>query len=217
MDNPLVRIIDPVFIGFHAIYNAEVSSKALIKAYPEEKIGVFVKFSNDRIGVVEYSDLPIEKQHEKDEHGSLKYAAGSIAIHLFNTYFIKSITEGNITLPFHIAKKNIPQYTKEGIKNIAGFKFEKFVFDVLPLANRNFILETKREEEFAPVKNKTGIDSVESAQELIIHLYRKWLEEKNITIPKVVEKIEISPLRATEADDIPQTLHIPHQKEVYIE
>lgn len=217
VDNPLVRIIDPVFIGFHIKNHAEVSSKALKKAYPEEKIGVFVKFSNGRIGVVEYSDLPQEKQYEKDEHGNLRYLAGSIAIHLFSTKFIASITKGDITLPFHVAKKSIPKYSPEGKINITGYKFEKFVFDALPLTEHNFILETIREEEFAPVKNKTGVDSVDTAQELMINLYKKWLIQKNITIPKVVEKIEISPLLAVEPDDLPGSLAIPQQKEVYIE
>lgn len=216
VDNPLVKIIDPVFIGFHVLRNAEVSSKTLKKAYPEEKIGVFVKFSNGRIGVVEYSDMPQEKLYEKDEKGELRYQAGSIAIHLFNTKFIESITKGNITLPFHVAKKSIPQYTTEGKINITGFKFEKFVFDALPISEHNFILETIREEEFAPVKNKTGVDSVDTAQELMINLYKKWLVQKNITLPKVVEKIEISPLLAVESDDIPGSLSLPQQKEVYI-
>jgi len=216
VDNPLVRIIDPVFIGFHVKHNAEVSSKALQKAYPEEKIGVFVKFSNGRIGVVEYSDLPQEKQYEKDERGNLRYSAGSIAIHLFDTRFIEKIAQGNISLPFHVAKKSIPQYTNDGKKTITGYKFEKFVFDALPLTEHNFIIETKREEEFAPVKNKSGVDSVDTAQELMINLYKKWLLQKNIVIPKVVEKIEISPLYAVEPDDVPGSLPIPQQKEVYI-
>lgn len=216
VDNPLVKIIDPVFIGFHVLHHAEVSSKTLKKAYPEEKIGVFVKFSNGRVGVVEYSDMPQEKLYEKDEKGNLRYLAGSIAIHLFNTQFIKSITKSNITLPFHVAKKSIPQYTHKGKINITGFKFEKFVFDALPLTERNFILETIREEEFAPVKNKTGVDSVYTAQELMINLYKKWLVQKNIPVPKVVEKIEISPLVAVESDDIPDFLALPQQKEVYI-
>ncbi len=216
VDNPLVRIIDPVFIGFHVKHNAEVSSKALQKAYPEEKIGVFVKFSNMRIGVVEYSDLPLVKQHEKDERGNLRYSAGSIAIHLFNTRFIEKIAQGNISLPFHVAKKTIPQYTNDGKNNITGYKFEKFVFDALPLTEQNFILETKREEEFAPVKNKSGVDSVDSAQELMMNLYKKWLLQKNIPVPKVVEKIEISPLFAVESDDLPDSFAIPQHKEVYI-
>jgi UDP-N-acetylglucosamine/UDP-N-acetylgalactosamine diphosphorylase len=216
VDNPLVCIIDPVFIGFHIKHNAEVSSKALQKAYPEEKIGVFVKFSNGRIGVVEYSDLSQEKQYEKDEQGNLRYSAGSIAIHLFNTRFIEKIAQGNISLPFHVAKKSIPQYTKDGKNTITGYKFEKFVFDALPLTEHNFILETKREEEFAPVKNKTGVDSVDTAQELMINLYKSWLSQKNIVIPKVVEKIEISPLYAVNPDDLPASLVIPQQKEVYL-
>lgn len=216
VDNPLVKIIDPVFIGFHVLHNAEVSSKTLKKAYPEEKIGVFVKFSNNSVGVVEYSDMPQEKLYEKDERGNLRYCAGSIAVHLFNTRFIESITKGNINLPFHVAKKSIPQYTTEGKINITGFKFEKFVFDALPLSKHNFILETIREEEFAPVKNKNGIDSVDSAQELMTKLCKKWLVQKNIPVPNVIEKIEISPLFAVASDDIPDSLALPQQKEVYI-
>lgn len=217
VDNPLVRIIDPVFIGFHKMHDAEVSSKALVKAYPEEKIGVFVQFSNNRIGVVEYSDLPLEKQYERDEQGQLRYAAGSIAIHLFNTRFIASVTGSNVTLPFHVAKKSIPEYTDKGIQHITGYKFEKFVFDALPLTQHNFILETKREDEFAPVKNKTGVDSVESAQELMINLHKRWLTQKGIAIPPKLKKIELSPLFAIEKDDIPQSLIIPDKEEVYIE
>ncbi|MGQ9843104.1 MAG: UTP--glucose-1-phosphate uridylyltransferase [Spirochaetota bacterium] len=216
VDNPLVKIIDPVFIGFHVLHNAEVSSKTLKKAYPEEKIGVFVKFSNGRVGVVEYSDMPQEKLYEKNEKGNLRYHAGSIAIHLFNIQFIESISKGNINLPFHVAKKTIPHYTSDGTINTTGFKFEKFVFDALPLSKHNFILETIREEEFAPVKNKTGIDSVDSAQELMTKLYKKWLVQKNIPVPNVIEKIEISPLFAVESDDIPDSLALPQQKEVYI-
>jgi len=218
VDNPLVNIVDPYFIGFHVLQKAHISSKALMKAYPEEKVGVFVEFENGKIGVVEYSDLPEEKQYEKDNEGSLRYAAGSIAIHLFDCRFLMDITGGgSLSLPYHIAKKKIEEYTREGEKEIQGFKFEKFVFDALPLTDNNFIMETTREEEFAPVKNKSGVDSVESARELMSNLAMNWLKQQGISIPQEVKVIEISPLQAVEPGDIDNHITIPAKEKVYIQ
>ena len=218
VDNPTVNIIDPVFIGFHLLKKANVSSKALIKAYPEEKIGAFVEFTGNRIGVVEYSDLPKEKMVQVEPDGSLTYAAGSIAIHIFEREFIEKITSGHsVSLPFHVARKKIKSITPAGEKEIDGFKFEKFVFDALPLSSHNNIVETIREEEFAPVKNKTGIDSVESSQQLMSDLYRSWLSAAGVKIPAKVKVVEISPLFAVGPDDIDSSLIVPDQEMVYIE
>ncbi len=218
VDNPLVNIVDPYFIGFHVLQNAHISSKALMKAYPEEKVGVFVEFENGKIGVVEYSDLPEDKQYEKDDEGNLRYASGSIAIHLFGCKFLMDITGGGkLSLPYHIAKKDISEYTQQGEKEIQGYKFEKFVFDALPLTDKNFIMETTREEEFAPVKNKTGVDSVESARELMSNLAMDWLKQKGISIPSGVKVVEISPLQAVEPQDIDENIIIPAEEEVYIQ
>jgi UDP-N-acetylglucosamine/UDP-N-acetylgalactosamine diphosphorylase len=218
VDNPLVNIIDPVFIGFHVREGAEVSSKGLMKAYPEEKIGVFVKFSDGNTGVMEYSDLSPELQHAKDSGGKLVYCMGSIAIHLFNVSFIRRITGGSlVSLPFHVARKKISAYTARGPHEIDGYKFEKFVFDALPLTDKNVVLEIRREEEFAPVKNKSGVDSVETAQELMIGQHRRWLELKGIAVPAGVSRIEISPLLATEPEDIPENLSVPEKEDVYLE
>lgn len=218
IDNPTIKIIDPVFIGFHKMQNCEVSNKTLLKADPLEKVGIFVKLKNGPLGVIEYSDLPDEKAYEKNEDGSIKYAAGSIAIHLFERDFVKKITSGShLSLPFHIAKKKIKKYTEHGVEQIDGFKFEKFVFDALPLAESATTLETIREEEFAPVKNKEGVDSLETSQELMSNLHKKWLIEKGFNIPKTAETFEISPLLAVEAEDLSDDLDIPNSKEVYLE
>lgn len=218
IDNPLVNIIDPVFVGFHVQNNADISSKGVQKAYPEEKVGVFVEFSNKTTGVVEYSDLPAEMQNARDPDGNLKYCMGSIAIHLFNLDYIRSITgSSKATLPFHVAKKKISSYTENGHKEIEGYKFEKFVFDALPLSGKNILLEVKREDEFAPVKNSSGVDSVESARRLMSELSRRWLAERGVTIPKNVESVEISPLFAVEPDDIKPSTILPDEKMVYLE
>ena len=218
IDNPLARIVDPVFIGFHVKQGADISSKACKKAYPKEKVGVFVVFSNGRTGVVEYSDMPDIKSELRDEKGELKFSAGSIAIHLFNREFVERVTAGReISLPFHVAKKKIKSF--HGGKNIEidGFKYEKFVFDALPLTEKNVVFETIREEEFAPVKNPTGIDSLVSSRELMVSLNKKWLAEKGIEIPAGVKILEISPLLAVEPDDLPADVKIPDKEKVYLE
>jgi len=218
VDNPLVKILDPVFIGFHVLDNADISSKALKKAYPEEKVGVFVTLESGRRGVVEYSDLSDEKANERDEAGELRYSGGSIAIHLFDRGFVEEITSGaSLTLPFHTARKKLKIFKEGTVKEVEGFKFEKFVFDALPLTEKNVIFETLREEEFAPVKNATGIDSVETSRDLMMDLHRKWFAERDIAVPPVVKRLEISPLAAVEPGDLDTDLLIPEKEDVYID
>lgn len=217
VDNPLVKIVDPVFIGFHVLNQADISSKALKKLYPEEKTGIFVQFSNSTLGIVEYSDMPEEKLNARDSRGDILYSAANPAIHLFSISFISELTDsGSISLPFHIAKKKITAMVDGKHSDIFGYKFEKFVFDALPLSAKNVILEVLREEEFAPVKNASGQDSAESAKELMTALIRKWLATKGITIPDRVKEIEISPLTALSPDDLPDNIEIPDREKVLI-
>ncbi len=218
VDNPLVKIADPVFTGYHVRNGADISSKAVKKGYPEEKIGLFVRYSSGKMGVVEYSDLPEEKMFKKNEKGELKFSSGSIAIHLFNRSFIEKITSNmGISLPFHIARKKIRAFRDNGQVEIEGFKFEKFVFDSLKLTDKNIIFETLREEEFAPVKNAEGVDSVESAVKLMTDLHKSWLREKGIRIPDENTVIEISPLYAVSPEDVGADLTIPEEDRVFIE
>jgi UDP-N-acetylglucosamine/UDP-N-acetylgalactosamine diphosphorylase len=217
VDNPLVRVIDPVFIGFHAAARAEVSSKAVKKASPEEKVGVFVRFGGGKIGVIEYSDLPPDKAGERDEGGRLRYSSGNIAIHLFDRDFVGRVaSETGISLPYHRAQKKIEALRGGAMREIEGIKFEKFVFDALPLAEKSLVLEVAREDEFAPVKNASGADSVESARKLMADQHRKWLTRRGIRIPERTRVIEISPLAAIEPEDINADLVVPDKERVYI-
>jgi UDP-N-acetylglucosamine/UDP-N-acetylgalactosamine diphosphorylase len=194
-----------------------MSSKALIKAYPEEKIGVFVKFPDNRTGIIEYSDMPDEKLHLKENGGNLLYAAGSPAIHIFSRSFIEKITtKGGTNLPYHTARKDIKVLQNGKFTTVRGYKFEKFVFDALPLAGNNVILETDREEEFAPIKNAEGIDSAASSAELMSNLHRSWLEAANIKIPEKVKIIEISPLLSFDGTDLPLHMTVPDEEKVFL-
>src|SRR6185369_2535815 len=109
VDNPLVRCIDPAFIGWHVTRQSEMSSKMVPKAYAEEKVGHFCTQRGQTI-VVEYSDLPMAMQRETDGTGQLRYLAGSIAIHVLDREFVRRMASGheNVALPFHRADKKIP-------------------------------------------------------------------------------------------------------------
>ncbi len=210
VDNPLINIFDPLFIGLHALSGAQMSSKALVKTGPKENLGNFC-LVDGRVNVIEYSDLPDEMAEKKNPDGSLVFGLGSIAIHIINTGFVERLNSKGFSLPLHKAIKKIPYIDEKG-KLIQpdqpnGVKLESFVFDALPLASNSIILETVRSEEFGPVKNATGVDSAETAREMIIARAARWLESAGVAIPRKPDGsvncvIEIAPSFAVEKEDI---------------
>ncbi len=210
VDNVLTKICDPVYLGYHIVHHSEMSNKVLRKAYPEEKMGVICKI-NGKIGVREYSDLSEEEMYAKNEDGSLKFWAGSIAIHIINVNFIERENEGGFQLPYHIAKKKIKHINEKGEEITPekenGIKFETFVFDALPDAQKTFSLEVKRSEEFSALKNKKGADSPKTTREDLLKTYARWLAAAGIQIPLNDEgvpeiNLEISPVFALDEHDI---------------
>lgn len=210
VDNPLVQSIDPTFIGFHLEAESEMASKMLPKAYPGEKVGVFV-MSGDTMMVVEYSDLPDELAERRDDVGELVFRSGSIAIHLLATSFVKKMGSGEAAerspLPFHRADKKIPTMNAAGEpvkpKTPNGVKFEMFVFDALPFARNPVVIETRREDEFSPVKNAEGLDSPGTCRQDQQKQFARWLEAAGVEVDKDVEglpviTLEVSPLFATD-------------------
>lgn len=211
VDNPLVRCIDPAFIGFHLMNDSELSSKMVPKAYPEEKVGVFCE-SNGEALVVEYSDLPDRLANELDEDGNVKFCAGSIAIHIFNRDFIQQLGSGaseEAKLPFHLAHKKVPFIDSEGIlqspETPNAYKFEMFVFDALPFAKNPVIIETARADDFSPVKNAEGTDSPQTSRDDQLRQYARWakaagieLETDETGLPAVT--FEVSPLFGDNAE-----------------
>ncbi len=187
VDNPLVTICDPVFAGHHIQADAEMSSKVLEKNCPEEKVGV-VCYRDGKLSVVEYSDLDEKNMYARDDAGRLKYWAGSIAIHMLDVDFVDRVGSGAGQLPWHTAIKKVPCLDESGetVKpdEPNGVKFETFVFDALPLADGSVTLEVARENEFAPVKNPTGVDSVESARALMSDYAARLLEAAGVTVPR---------------------------------
>jgi len=188
VDNPLVTCVDPAFVGFHLPENSEMSSKALPKAYPEEKVGVFCRKDGQAV-VIEYSDLPQRLAEERDDQGELRFRAGSIAIHLFDREFIRRIGSGeddSVRLPFHRAQKKVAHIDASGVLHTPSepnaWKFEMFVFDALPFARNPVIIETSREEEFSPVKNADGKDSPQSSRDDQLRQFARWARAASIGI-----------------------------------
>jgi UDP-N-acetylglucosamine/UDP-N-acetylgalactosamine diphosphorylase len=222
VDNPLIRVIDPLFIGLHVLDQAEMSSKALLKASPMEKVGNFC-LVDGKVTVIEYSDLPDEAAHRKSPDGSLTFELGSIGIHLINVSFIEKLNKhGDFALPFHRAVKKIPYIDEDGNrvepKAPNGVKLETFVFDAIPLAKHSVILQTEREEEFAPVKNATGTDSAEVTRQMMTDRAAAWLEAAGMSIPRKTDGtpdcvLEIAPSFALTPEDIkPKLDQIPEIK-----
>lgn len=210
VDNVLINMCDPVFIGYHLRDDAQMSAKVVQKTDPAEKVGV-IGYINSKLGVIEYSDLPEEQQNARNPDGTLKFRGGSIAIHVFDVDFIEQENEGGLRLPWHVAHKKIPYLDDNGklIEPDApnGYKFETFVFDALGDAERAIFLEVNRKEEFSPVKNADGSDSPETARRDQVNLFGSWLEEAGVKIPRdannnVKGKIEISPLFALDAGEV---------------
>lgn len=168
VDNVLQRIADPVFVGATIANNAAVGSKVVRKAAPDEKVGVMC-LEDGRPSIVEYYELTDELMNAKDENGDPAYNFGVILNYLFKVADLEDIMNKN--MPLHIVEKKIPYMNEDGefvnpdIPN--GYKFESLVLDMIHLLDSCLPFEVVRNKEFAPIKNKTGVDSVESARELL--------------------------------------------------
>ena len=212
VDNPLVNIFDPLFIGLHALDEAQMSSKAVIKAGPKEKVGNFCLIDG-RITVIEYSDLPDKLAECRNPDGSLAFQLGSIGIHIINRTFVEKLSAKDFCLPLHRAVKKIPHTDEQGSPvESDGIKLESFVFDAIPLAAKSIILETLRSEEFAPTKNAAGVDSVETTKQMMVARAAAWLESAGVPVPRKPDgsvgcPLEIAPSFALEKEDVREKLN----------
>ncbi len=210
VDNPLVKLFDPLFIGLHALAGAEMSSKAVIKNAPKEKVGNFCLIDG-KVTVIEYSDLPDELAEKRRPDGSLVFHLGSIAIHIISTSFVEKLNRQDYSLPLHRAVKKIPHIDLQGQRieprQPNGIKLESFIFDALPMARESIILEIVRSEQFAPVKNAKGEDSVEVTQRMMVERAATWLEAAGVMVPRKPDGsvdclLEIAPSFALDQADV---------------
>ncbi len=222
VDNPLANVADPVFLGLHAgakDSSAEFSSKMVAKTEPGEKVGVFCS-AGGRVEVIEYSDLPADLAAQRLDDGSLRFNAGNIAIHAIGVPFIEKLaTDAAFELPFHRAVKKVPHINPETGEKIEpgepnAVKLERFIFDAIPLAGSSIVYETQRVEEFAPVKNAQGTDSVGSSKLIQTERAARWLEQGGVSVARTPEGapdcvIEIGPLYALDAEQLASRTDLP--------
>ena len=203
VDNPLVAVCDPEFLGYHLLSGSEMTTQVVAKEDPLERVGNFVVVDG-RARVIEYSDLPDDAARQREADGSLKLWAGSIGVHVLDVAFLERIAHSDSGLPFHRAKKKVPYIDDSGQliepSEPNAIKFERFIFDLLPEARNPIAVEVDQAQAFAPVKNAPGEkkDTPEHVQAQMIRLHTEWLRAAGATVEQGVA-VEISPLFALDA------------------
>ena len=214
VDNILIKIADPVYLGYHISAGAKMSPKVVQKTDPEEKVGI-VGIKDGHLDTIEYSELSDEERHALNPDGTLKFGMGNPAIYLLDVDFVEKINKSLFALPYHKAIKKVSCVDENGCKikpseNNAA-KFEMFIFDALKHAEKSIIMEVVREDEFSPVKNAEGNSSPDTARHSMINMFGRWLQEAGVEIPKdeaenVKGTIEISPLYALDTEELKEKI-----------
>ncbi|KAH8928845.1 nucleotide-diphospho-sugar transferase [Atractiella rhizophila] len=200
VDNILVKVADPVFLGYCIQSKADCGAKVVRKTKPEESVGV-VCLKDEKWAVVEYSEIPKEVSEKRDPDGKLSYRAANIANHFYSLSLLKSIPSFASQMTYHIASKKIPHVsltTGEVVKPSKpnGIKLELFIFDVFPFVSpleKMAVLEVPREEEFSPLKNApgTGADDPGTSRRDLLEMQKRWLEKAGIDV--AAKEVELSP------------------------
>ena len=208
VDNPLVDIADPAFVGLHLLRGAEMSLKVCAKRDPAEGLGVVVERAG-RHAVVEYTELTEEQKHARLPDGELLFKFGSVAIHLFSLAFLERETSAG--LPLHQAHKKVP-YCDDSGRTVKpdepnAYKFEKFIFDALPDSANPLVLAFAREDEFAPVKNAAGNDSPGTARQAMMEKAARWFAACGVAVPRDAQgrlavALEIDPAYANGPEEL---------------
>uniref|UniRef100_U5EJU3 UDP-N-acetylglucosamine diphosphorylase n=1 Tax=Corethrella appendiculata TaxID=1370023 RepID=U5EJU3_9DIPT len=199
VDNILIKVADPVFIGYCVAQKSDCAAKVVEKAHAHEAVGV-VCIVDGKYQVVEYSEITNKTAEMRNVDGKLTFSAGNICNHFFTTRFLRKIGDlHEKELKLHVAKKKIPHIelvsgSKITPDKINGIKIEKFIFDVFQFAEKFVAVEVPRDEEFSALKNadSVGKDCASTAKLDIYRLHKKYIEEAGGTIEG--DECEISPL-----------------------
>ena len=206
VDNPLAPVAEPQYLGYHTLSHSDVTTLVIEKRNAFEKVGNVVAIDG-KLRIIEYSDFPKEQAVAQASDGSLLSWAGNIAVHVFDVAFLEEAVSGRIEMPFHPACKKLPCISQLGQRvdptEPNAVKFERFIFDLLPAADRASVVEVDRKETFAPVKNppEAEHDTPETAQAQMGRIYRSWLQKAGIKVEGGAP-VEISPLFAWDVQEL---------------
>jgi len=206
VDNCLVKVADPVFVGFAAAKGVDIATKVVRKRNATESVGLILQ-KNGKPDVVEYSEIDAATAEAEDprQAGVLKFRAANIVNHYYSFAFLESIPLWADRLPHHVARKKIPYAdlaTGATVKpeKPNGIKLEQFVFDVFPMLDlaKFACMEVRREDEFSPLKNARGAgeDDPDTSKRDIMQQGKRWLQAAGATVTSEDPEagIEVSPL-----------------------
>lgn len=198
VDNPLIHLDDPLFLGTHCLSQSSFSTKVVVKTDPQERVGLLVQDAG-QLRLIEYNQFPEALSQEVTATGALRYRFGNTGIHLITTEFIQKCAQ--LTLPYHVCRKKIPIWDPQSQTTYTteGYKLEQFIFDVLPVATRPLLWEVDRKDEFSPVKNAVGKDTLETCQRDQINRWHRWLQA-------VGESLEFSASESESSTNLPTPL-----------
>ncbi|KAI5594306.1 hypothetical protein BDE02_03G065000 [Populus trichocarpa] len=219
VDNALVRVADPAFLGYFIDKGVAAAAKVVRKAYPQEKVGVFVRQGKGGpLTVVEYSELDQSLASAVNQQtGRLRFCWSNVCLHMFSLDFLNQVANGlEKDSIYHLAEKRIPSIHGDTM----GLKLEQFIFDAFPYAPSTALFEVPREEEFAPVKNANGsnFDTPESARLLVLRLHSRWVVAAGgfltHSVPLYATGVEVSPLCSYAGENLEaicrgRTFHAP--------
>ncbi len=209
VDNPLVEMCDPEFLGYHLLAQSELSTQVVAKRTSRDKVGNVVSIDG-KLRIIEYSDLnplPDDIVDRMSSDGSPVFWAGNTAIHVFDVTFLERMVQSGSALPFHVAQKAVSALDPAGARieptKPNAIKFERFIFDLLPEARHAIVVEVDEASTFAPVKNAPGEarDTPQSVQAQMIAQYAEWLRAAGCELAAGVA-VEFSPLFAQNAQEV---------------
>lgn len=198
IDNPLLQVCNELFLGSHVLADSEMTTQVVRKRDPLERVGNVASIDG-QVQVIEYSDLPAESARQTNPDGSLKLWAGNLAVHALDVAFLARSAAQKNALPFHLAKKKVPCVGEDG-KIVEpdkpnAIRFERFIFDLLPLAAHALVVEADPAEAFAPVKNSDDepTDNPRLARAAMMAQARRELRARGVQIADEVP-VELNPL-----------------------
>ena len=206
VDNPLAMPLHPEFLGYHLLTEADFSTQVIRKREPGERVGAVVDCDGVH-RVIEYSDLPPALAADRSADGRLRFHAGSIAVHAFARAFLERAAAHRDSLPLHIAFKAVPFVDERGERIVPrspnAIKFERFIFDLMPLARRVCVVEIDAADGFAPLKNAAGAasDTEAHVHAALVDHARRLLARRGIEVAEGVA-VELDTARIIDEHDI---------------